>query len=304
LGAALAVAPFSPQGGSAELRRDPGQRRRLMAAVFFGGVLGPVLLLSGLRAAPAASVSLWLNGEIVATLVLAWAFFHDHIGRRGVLASALVLVGGILLALPEGAANTRAGLLVAGACLCWGMDNNLTAVISGFTPAQTTLVKGLVAGSVNLTLGLLVEHRLPAMLPVVGALALGAVAYGFSIMLYITGAQGLGAARAQLLFAVGPFLGVALSWGLLHEPVQLVQLGAAPLMAVGLSLLLTDRHEHEHAHVAVAHTHRHRHDDGHHAHSGPGHPFSGWHTHAHEHEAHSHVHAHVSDLHHRHDHMG
>jgi len=304
LGAALAVAPFSRRGGSAELRRDPGQRGRLLAIVLLGGVLGPVFLLLGLRAAPAASVSLWLNGEIVATVALAWAFFHDHVGRRAIAAAALILIAGILLALPDGHASARAGLFVAIACLCWGMDNNLTSVVSGFTPAQTTLVKGTIAGVANLLLGVVVEHRLPAPVSIATALALGAVAYGLSIMLYITGAQQLGASRAQLLFATGPFLGMVLSWGLLHEPVEPIQLAATPLMALGLSLLLTGRHEHDHVHARVAHTHRHQHDDGHHMHTGPGHPTSGWHTHAHVHEATAHAHPHVPDLHHRHGHPG
>jgi drug/metabolite transporter (DMT)-like permease len=304
LGAALAVAPFSARGGSPKLRQDPVQRRLLVATVCAGGLLGPVFLLLGLRTAPAASVSLWLNGEIVATVILASLFFHEHIGRRGVAAAALILAAGVLLALPEGVAGMRAGLFVALACVCWGLDNNLTAIIGGFTPAQTTLAKGLVAGSVNLFLGLLVDHRLPGPLAIAAALALGALAFGLSIMLYINGAQQLGAARAQLLFATGPFLGVLLSWGLFQEPVQAIQIGAAPLIALGLALLLTGRHEHGHSHVPVTHTHGHRHDDGHHDHVGALHPESGWHTHVHTHEARTHAHPHVSDLHHRHDHAG
>src|SRR5690349_1784733 len=82
-------------------------------------------------------------------------------------------------------------------------------------------------------------------------------------MLYISGAQQLGATRSQLLFATSPFWGVTLAWNLFHERIQLAQLAAAPCIVAGLYLMLTARHEHEHTHEALAHTHGHRHDDGH-----------------------------------------
>lgn len=302
LGAALGVLPWAWRHRTPELWRGGRQIGLLAGAVAFGGGLGPVLLLMGLREAPAASVALWLNLETVATAVLAWGLFREHLEGRTWLAAALVLAGGLLLGGTGGAVGFRAAALVAAACLCWGLDNNLTALISGFTPAQTTFVKGLVAGSVNLALGLAMETR-PAALPEIGiALAIGALSYGASIVLYISGAQQLGASRSQLLFSTSPFLGLLFAWTLLREPVTAAQIGAAALMIGGLHLMLTARHEHEHAHDAVAHTHSHRHDDGHHTHIHPGLPASVRHTHPHEHEPMVHTHRHVPDLHHRHGH--
>ena len=81
LGAAVAVLPLSLRGSSAVLRRDRRQRLLLGLAVLFGGGIGPVLLLLGLRAAPAASVSLWLNMETAATAILAW-IFREHLDGR------------------------------------------------------------------------------------------------------------------------------------------------------------------------------------------------------------------------------
>jgi drug/metabolite transporter (DMT)-like permease len=302
LGGSLGAMPFAFRGGSAELRRESRQRRLLGLAVIFGGGIAPVLLLAGLRAAPAASVSLWLNTEVVATTLLAWAFFHEDLDRRTVLAGSLVLAGGVILAAPEGVAGWKAGALVAGACVCWGMDNNLTALVSGFTPAQTTVAKGLIAGSVNLAIGMALGQRLPAVGSVGAALAVGAVSYGISIMLYISAAQQMGATRSQLLFATSPFLGVILAWTLFHERVQAAQLAAAPCIAAGLYFMLTARHAHEHTHEALTHTHSHRHDDGHHTHVHPGLPAWVRHTHPHEHEPVTHTHEHLPDLHHRHRH--
>src|SRR5678815_5231675 len=129
IGASLGALPFAFRGGSPKLRREPRQRRLLGFAVIFGGGIAPVLLLAGLRAAPAASVSLWLNTEVVATALLAWTLFHEDLDRRTVLAGGLVLAGGVILAVPQGVAGWKAGALVAGACVCWGMDNNLTALV-------------------------------------------------------------------------------------------------------------------------------------------------------------------------------
>ena len=302
LGAAAGALPFAFRGGSADLRRDGRQRRLLGFAVLFGGGLAPVLLLAGLRAAPAASVSLWLNIEVVATALLAWTLFREDLGRRTAFAGALVLAGGILVAAPEGAAGWKAGALVAGACICWGVDNNLTALVSGFTPGQTTVAKGLIAGSVNLMLGLSVGQHLPDVGHVGAALAVGAVSYGFSIMLYVFGAQQLGATRSQLLFATSPFVGVILAWSIFHERMQPAQLVAAPCIASGIYFMLTARHGHEHGHEALAHTHSHRHDDGHHTHVHQGLPAWVRHTHSHEHEPVTHTHEHLPDLHHRHRH--
>jgi drug/metabolite transporter (DMT)-like permease len=302
LGAALAVGPFAARGGSATRRRAPRNLVALAGAVVFGGVLGPALLLYGLRLAPSASVSLWLNLETVATAALALVFFRENLEGRVWLANLGVVAAGVLLAAPGGFELAPAALLVAAACVCWGLDNNWTATIDGFTPEQTTLAKGLVAGSFNLGLGAALGQPMPDGWGVLAALGVGGLAYGASIVLYIRGAQQLGATRSQMLFATAPFLGVALAWVALSEPVQGVQLAAGAVLVGSLVVMLSARHEHEHTHESVVHTHLHRHDDEHHDHVHPDLPPSAWHTHEHRHEALTHAHAHQPDLHHRHDH--
>jgi len=302
LGAGLATLPFALQGGAVARRRDPANVRRLLGAVLAGGVVGPVALLVGLQTAPAASVSLWLNLETTATALLAWGFFRENLDGRTWLANTLVVVAGVLLAAPAGFAVAPAAGLVLLACFCWGLDNNLTAIIDGYTPTQTTMVKGLVAGGVNLGLGLALEGSLPSAATIAAAMGVGALAYGASIVLYIRGAQQLGATRSQMFFSTAPFLGVAVAWVVLGEPVLGVQLLAAGLMVGALVILMTSHHAHDHTHAAVRHTHAHRHDDDHHGHSHPRLPAEAWHTHEHSHDALAHSHPHVPDLHHRHTH--
>lgn len=293
LGAALATAPF------ARGPWDRGELRRLLGAVIFGGVLGPVLVLLGLRLAPAGSVALWLNLEAPATALLGWAFFREHLGPRALGAAVLTWVASVILASPSGGGDALAALLVAAGCLCWGLDNNLTAVIERLTPAQTTFAKGLVAGGVNLGLGLLLEGSPTDGRSVVISLGVGTLSYGASIVLYVAGAQQLGATRAQMIFATAPFWGVLLAW--LSEPVLAAQVVAGALMAAGLALVYGERHAHAHTHEAARHTHWHRHDDGHHDHPHEG-EVRGWHAHEHEHAPRAHSHPHRPDLHHRHAH--
>ena len=274
----------------------------LAGAVVFGGGVGPVLLLLGLQLAPAASVSLWLNLETVATALLAWLFFRENVDRRTWVSVLLVVVAGVVLAAPEGFVAVWPAALVAAACVCWGLDNNLTALVDGFTPAQTTAIKGVVAGGANLGLAFLIEGPTLGLSTLLGALGIGALSYGISILLYVHGAQHLGATRSQLLFSTSPFIGVVLAWTLLGEPVLAPQISAAALMAFALWFLLTARHDHEHRHEPMRHTHAHRHDDGHHDHAHPGRVGSRRHVHEHEHDAELHAHPHEPDLHHRHDH--
>lgn len=303
LGAALAMLPFV-----IAVRRPIGRPRggaslaRLAGAVFFGGCLGPVFLMLGLSTSAASSVGLWLNLELVATALLGVLFFREHLDAGGWLGVGAMLLAGVLVALGDGAGAVIPALLVALACLCWGIDNHLTALIDGLTPQQSTFVKGCVAGAVNLSIGLLLGPGLPAAATVAAALALGAVSYGGSIALYITAAQGLGATRGQVIFASAPFFGMLLSIVLLGERPGWPFAAAVPLAAAALFLMRRSNHGHAHRHLATEHVHRHRHDDGHHDHGHPDGAIAAAHVHRHAHDEHSHDHPHVSDLHHRHAH--
>ncbi len=275
---------------------------RLFGAILFGGVLGPVLLLAGLRMAAASSVSLWLNLEMTATVVIGVLFFKDHLSGRGWLAALGVLTAAVLMAWGGGVVGFKAGGLVALACLCWGLDNHLTALIDGITPAQSTFWKGLVAGSVNLGLGLAVAPLEVTPLVLTAALALGAVSYGLSILLYISAAQNLGAIRSQLIFSGAPFFGLLFSL-VLGDTLSALQWAALALFLVSIYLLFRETHSHAHHHTSFTHVHTHFHPDLHHGHAHPeGDPLSGRHSHEHTHQEMEHSHPHWPDLHHRHEH--
>jgi hypothetical protein len=121
----------------------------------------------------------------------------------------------------------------------------------------------------------------------------------------VRGLRALGTARTGAYFSVAPFFGAVLAVAGLGEPLTW-QLGAAAvLMAAGVWLHLTERHEHSHAHEATDHAHEHRHGvgDEHHEHlHEPPVPAGTRHTHPHHHEPLVHAHPHYPDAHHRHGH--
>jgi drug/metabolite transporter (DMT)-like permease len=271
-------------------------------AVVAGGALGPALLVAGLGHASAATASLMLNFELVATVVLAAALFHEHLGGRMIAAVGLVSLAGISLAWTPGAGFSLGAVLVAAACVCWGIDNNVTATIDHVAPQHITLLKGAVAGTANLILGLALSHAaMPSVDAVVAALVIGGIGYGLSITLWVQGARDLGAARGQVIFATAPFIGAVVAWRMFDTPITTAQLLAAALAAGGVALSLRSFHEHGHRHEAVEHEHEHSHEDPHHAHSHPA-GFTGRHSHPHKHAELVHSHPHVPDLHHRHLH--
>jgi drug/metabolite transporter (DMT)-like permease len=273
----------------------------LFAIIVFGGVIGPLLLMLGLARTSAASGSLLLNLEGLATMAIAWVVFRENVDRRLLLGAASILAGACVLSWQGQGLRLGGGdVLIAAACLAWGIDNNLTRKLSSTDPVVIALIKGLVAGGVNLTLALLLGARLASFGTVGAALVVGFFGVGVSLVLFVLALRHLGSARTGAYFSLAPFLGAVIAIVLLSEPVTAQVVLAGALMAFGLWLHLTERHEHDHTHEAIEHEHSHAHDQHHqHAHEGTA---AEPHTHWHRHEPLRHQHAHYPDFHHRHEH--
>jgi len=277
----------------------------LLGAIGFGGVLGPVALMFGLMASSAATASLLLNLEAVLTALLAWLVFKENADRRIVWGMLAIVAGGLALGWQAEAgspSSTSGAALVALACLCWAIDNNLTRKVSAADALFVAGVKGLVAGTVNTVLALGMGAALPKV-PALGAILLvGLLGYGLSLVLFVLALRGLGTARTGAYFSIAPFVGAALAVVVFSEPTSLGFWLAAALMALGVWLHLTEHHSHEHLHPALAHEHEHSHDEHHqHAHE-PGWDGQDRHTHWHQHPVMRHSHPHYPDTHHRHVH--
>lgn len=303
LGGGLALLVFgAARGRRAEAPLTRREWPLLAGVTVAGGMLGPVLMLVGLGRLSGTAASLLLNLEGPFTILLAVGVFGEHLGWRGAVAAALTVAGAAVLGLAPGAVRADAPgvAALAGACLAWALDNNLTQRLSLKDPVAVVRLKALGAGGGMLALALLTGQALPSPAVAGGALALGAASYGLSIVLDLHALRLLGAAREAAYFATAPFLGALAALPVLGERLRGVDVAAGALMAAGVVLLLRERHGHLHTHEPLEHEHLHVHDAHHpHAHEGP---VTEPHSHPHRHAPLTHDHPHVSDLHHRHRH--
>ena len=293
------IVPGAPQ---VELTRS--ELPWLAGAIGAGGVIGPLFLMVGLSHTDAATASLLLTLEGAATALMAWFIFHENFDSRIALGMTCLVGGAAILSWT--AVPTFEGLFgplaIVGACVAWGLDNNLTRKVSLADPLQVVEIKGLIAGPFNLLLGILLGVPLPnvAVIPIAGVV--GFVGYGLSLALFVMALRDLGTARTGAYFSTAPFIGSATAIVAFGDPVTPQLLIAGALMAVGVWLHLSERHEHEHFHEAMAHSHPHVHDEHHRHIHRSGDPAGEPHTHFHEHKPMRHSHPHVPDMHHTHRH--
>ena len=283
----------------APLRR--GDMPWLGAVILIGGIVGPLLLMLGLSRTQAASGALLLNLESVATMALAWLVFRENVDRRLLLGAFAILAGAVVLSWEGQGVDFDVGAVsIAGACLAWGVDNNLTRKLSAADPVAIAMYKGLVAGAVNTGFALWWGAAMPSVGLLGAAGIVGFVGIGVSLVLFILALRHLGAARTGAYFSLAPFIGALLAIAVLNEPPTVQLAVAATSMGFGLWLHLAERHRHEHRHEALEHEHSHTHDDHHrHVHDGP---VTEPHSHWHRHTPLRHTHPHYPDLHHRHRH--
>lgn len=289
-------------GGEATISR--AQVPYLGAAIVAGGVVGPILLMVGLARTEAATASLLLSLEGVATALLAWFAFREGFDRRIAFGMACLVAGGLVLAWSgQPTLSSLLGpLAILGACVAWGLDNNLTRKVSLADPLQIVELKGLLAGPVNLALGVAAGASMPAISTALAAALVGLLGYGVSLALFIVALRHLGAARTGAYFSTAPFIGAVAAVIFLQEPVTAQLLAAGGLMGLGVWLHATEQHDHEHVHALTEHSHTHVHDEHHQHEHGLDDPPGEPHAHVHQHAPLVHKHPHFPDMHHTHGH--
>jgi len=276
----------------------------LVGAILAGGVIAPIMLMISLRHAPAATASLLLNFEGVATTLIAAIVFKEAIGRHAWWAIGLITFGTILLSTDFtnkwGFSLSALGVLAA--CVMWGVDNNLTRNISAKDPLVIVTVKGLGAGLVSLIIAVALGNTFPSLGVTLLALLLGSLSYGLSIFLFVYAMRGLGAGRTSALFGTAPLAGILLSFLIFREIPGIFFFIALLVMASGAYILLMEDHDHVHVHENIVHEHRHTHNDGHHEHEHVVKSARQSHSHVHTHDILEHAHDHAPDIQHRHSH--
>jgi drug/metabolite transporter (DMT)-like permease len=266
-------------------------------------IAAPVLLMFGLKMTSPANASLLNNFEIVATSLIAFFVFKEALSKRLTIAIGLVTIASITLSFEgEGSFRFNTGsLLVLGAACCWGLENNCTRMLSSKSSVQITTIKGIFSGLGSLIIALCISEKIPGILWILAALALGFVAYGLSINFYIQAQKNLGAAKTSAYYSIAPFLGVAFSFFLPGETVGMQFFVGLAIMVIATVLMVKDtihlQHDHEHEHT---HTHEHSHGDVTHSHE---HIHHHSHTHIHGEDENAHGHDHGNDIPHNHQHQ-
>lgn len=280
-------------------------RFKLLGAVISGGVVAPLCLTYGIKYGAASEVTLLLNLETVATTVISRLIFKEYIGPRVWAGKILILTAAsiIVVRMERGLVLSLSGLLVVFACIFWGVDNNLTRDVEELPATVLAGIKGLGAGIFTSFLALIFTSGRATGLQIGGALTIGALSYGLSLVLFVEALRRIGSARTSTFFAVGPFIGTLLSVVMLGERPPAPCWFAAALMLGGVFLLYREKHRHQHTHEAITHHHRHFHEE-HHQHAHDRMDIREPHDHIHAHGPITHIHGHWPDIHHRHGHEG
>lgn len=265
-------------------------------------IIAPILLMGGISRTNSANVSLLNNFEIVATSMIALIVFKEVVSKRLWIAILFVTIASVILSFEgEGSFVFNEGsLLVLGACICWGFENNCTKMLSNKSSEEIVMIKGCFSGLGSLIIALMLSEQIPEARWIFATLLLGFVAYGLSINFYIMAQKELGAAKTSAYYSIAPFLGVAFSMLLLGEQPELPFYIALLFMIISTVLMGRDtialQHTHEHSHT---HTHEHRHGNLVHTHEHT-HTHSHFHVHEGSEEVHSHTHNDLSNHEHTH----
>ena len=267
-------------------------------------IAAPILLMFGLTMTTSANAALLNNFEIVATSLIALFIFKEAIGKRMWIAIACITLASMILSFEDiGSFSFSFGsLLVLAACLCWGLENNCTRMLSLKNPIQIVILKGLGAGGGALLIVLATTGFVNHALYNVYALLLGFFAFGLSIFFYIKAQRDLGAARTSAYYAIAPFVGAALSFLIFRDSITILFAIALLIMIVGAYLAAFEKHTHFHIHDMVEHDHRHSHESLHHNHQHEEEIEGEEHNHLHVHTPTTHEHEHTPDTHHSHFH--
>lgn len=251
-------------------------------------IAAPIFLMLGISYGSSANASLLGNFEIVATTVIALILFKEAVTKRLWVAIGLITLSSILLSF-EGTDSfhfSYGSLLVIMATVCWGLENNCTRELSSKSTYQIVMLKGLCSGLGALVISLIKKESFPGFGYIAIALALGFVAYGLSIFMYVRAQNVLGAAKTSAYYAVNPLIGALLAFVFLSESLSWMYVIALIVMVIGSALVVVDtfirQHDHEHQHTFT------------HSHGGSTHTHTVRHSHVHKHylteEKHRHRH--------------
>ncbi len=248
-------------------------------------IIAPILLMNGIANTTSANASLLSTFEVVATAIIALIFFREKISGKLWLSIILVTIASAILSF-EGEGSfvfNKGSLLVLGACVCWGIENNCTRSISDKSSEEIVLIKGIFSGLGSIIIALLTGESFPGFIYIAEAMVLGFVAYGLSIDFYIRAQKDLGAAKTSAFYSAAPFIGVFFSFIILAERPALQFYVAFVIMIISTLITAKESLGNEKLYNGYTHTHQHRHGDIVHTHQHRHYVFNPLHIHSHSH---------------------
>ena len=243
-GLGLIIYSYSEKVFGRNIKRDPLTKKELPYTIgmILLDIIAPILLMIGISMSSSASISLLNNFEIVATSIIALVIFKEVISKKLWFAITFVTIASILLSFDGQASITFdiGSFFVLGACLCWGLENNCTKMISNKNSIGIVIIKGIFSGTGSLIIALLTGEKIPEFKWILCVLLLGFVAYGLSINFYIMAQKDLGAAKTSAYYSIAPFLGVLFSIILLRERPKINFYIALAIMIISTYIMIKD----------------------------------------------------------------
>lgn len=219
--------------------------KTLIFVILCGSIIAPLLLLNGLNQTTAINSSLLLNAEVLFTVAIAFIFLNERCGKGEYLGILLLLVG-VIFVTTNGAFQNLAlseyllgNMLIIGACFFWGIDNNLSKLLSKKRDIiMVTGLKCFIGGSVLLVLSFILGFSF--YIPLVSIpyiLFVGAFSIAFSILAFLFALRKIGSMRTGVIFSLSSLFGAVLAFVVLRESFTIIQLIAGLVMILGIYVL-------------------------------------------------------------------
>lgn len=217
----------------------------LAFVILCGSIIAPFMLLQGLNETTAINTALLLNTESLFTVLIAFAFLQERGAKKDYFGILLLLVGVIFITTNGEfqkltlTTEVTGNLLIVGACLFWGIDNNLSKFLSKKRDIiMITGLKCFIGGSVLLIMSLILEIRFNVpLVSIPYILSVGAFSIAFSILLFLFALREIGSMRTGVIFSISSLFGAVFAFAILRETFSLTQFLAGLMMLSGVYAL-------------------------------------------------------------------
>ena len=217
----------------------------LAIVILSGAVIAPFLFLYGLNETTAVNASLLSNTEALFTVLIAFLFLKERGTSKDYIGILLIVIGAIFvttnaefqkLTLTRGVFGNA---LIVGACLFWGVDNNLSKLVSKKRDlVLITALKCSIGGGalLLLSISLKLDFQIP-LFSIPYLFSVGAFSIGFSILFFLFALREIGSMKTGVIFSTSSIFGAAFAFIMLRETFSLIQLIAGFTMFLGVYIV-------------------------------------------------------------------